>query len=128
MSARVRPLRHRVADDAVHVLVGREDRAAPLRRPLRGVERMLGIEEAEHDVLHAVGELEVVDQHVPVVLRQGAGEDLLLLVHRLLDVVEEGLLVDRAAALGDQVSIIQPRVLNRPCSPVRSLDEARAAW
>jgi hypothetical protein len=47
-------------------------------------------------VLHPIGELEVVDEDVPVVLlRQRAVEDLLLLGHRLLDVVEEGLLVDR---------------------------------
>ena len=52
--------------------------------------RVLGVEEPPHHVLHAVGVLEVLHQHVPVgSLLQHAVEDLLLLAAREVDVLDE---------------------------------------
>ena len=89
-------LLHHLADDPVHLLVRLEDRVAVLRVALRRVERVLRIDVVPHHVLHPVGELEVVHVDVPVVLEQ-AGEDLLLLGDREVDVLVEDLVVDRAA-------------------------------
>ena len=116
-------LRHHLADDRVHLLVGLEDRVAPLRRPLGGVERALGVEVAVHHVLHPVGELEVVDQQVPVVVAEQAVEHLRELVRGVVDVLEEGLLVDRA--VGHRPGVDRPADgLEQPEAPGQVVDEA----
>jgi len=85
---------HDLADDRVHSLVDALHRVAVARREHRVVARVRGIEQPVEHVRHPIGLGEHRDEEVPVRPRELVQRARAHLVHRPVEVGEEGLLVD----------------------------------